>query len=63
MVKTKPVVSWNKNAYTSLKRAYKRIKEESIFNAEKVREAILSEGSYTVNHKKSTQSPGKIPAG
>jgi plasmid stabilization system protein ParE len=41
MVKKKLVVAWDKSAYTSLQRAYDYIKEDSLVNAERVREEIL----------------------
>lgn len=39
--KTTLVVVWDKTAYTSLQVAYDYIKEESLVNAEQVREGIL----------------------
>lgn len=39
---SQPVVSWNKNAYVALQKAYEYIKETSPANAEKVKEGILS---------------------
>lgn len=39
--KTKSVVVWDKPAYASLQQAYNYIKEDSLSNAEKVREGIL----------------------
>lgn len=38
----KPEVVWNKVAEASLKKAYQQIKEDSLKNAEKVRNEILS---------------------
>ena len=46
----KPIVVWSKVAEASLKREYKRIKEESPKNAEKVRDGILSETRKLANH-------------
>lgn len=39
--KTKLVVVWDKPAYTSLQIAYDYIKEDSLVNADRVREGIL----------------------
>ena len=40
MVKKK-LVAWDKPAYASLQRAYDYVKEDSLVNAERVREGIL----------------------
>ena len=54
MVK-KPIVVWNKEAEHSLQRAYRKIKEDSVQNAEKVRRELLSETRRLSDH------PGLYP--
>jgi len=68
MVK-KPVVVWNKVAEASLKRAYKRIQQDSPQNAEKVRREILAETRRLADHpemypkdKFKNQNPGNYRA-
>lgn len=68
MVK-KPIVVWNKEAEASLQREYKRIKEESPKNAEKVRDEILAETRKLAIHpemyppdKFKDQNPGNYRA-
>jgi plasmid stabilization system protein ParE len=39
--KSNPAVVWNKRAYISLQKAYKTIKEDSLQNAQMVRDEIL----------------------
>ena len=46
----KPVVVWNKRAYASLQKAYKTIKEDSLVNAEKVRNDILKITGQLADH-------------
>jgi len=48
--KMKPVIVWDKLAYTSLQQAYNYIKEDSYRNAEKVREGILKIADSLVDH-------------
>lgn len=39
--KTLPIIIWNKRAVNNLQKAYEYIKEDSLVNAEKVRNAII----------------------
>ncbi len=48
--KVKPVIVWDKPAYTSLEQAYNYIKEDSYSNAEKVREGILKLADSLADH-------------
>ena len=41
MVKNIPVIIWNKKASIYFKKVYEKIKEDSLVNAEKVREGIV----------------------
>lgn len=59
------VVVWNKVAESSLKKAYQRVKEESLQNAEKVRDEILAATRELTDHpekyppdKFKSQNPG-----
>lgn len=68
MVK-KPMVVWNKIAEASLKNEYERIKEDSLKNAEKVRDEILAETRKLCEHpemyppdKFKHQNPGNYRA-
>ena len=65
----KPNVVWNKVAEVSLKREYKRIKEDSPKNAEKVRGEILAATRKLADHpemfppdKFKNQNPGNYRA-
>lgn len=65
----KPIVVWNKAAEVTLKKAYQRIKEDSLQNAEKVRDEILAETRKLANHpemyppdKFKNQNPGNYRA-
>ena len=48
--KNVPVVSWDKPAYGSLQKIFNYIKQDSLTNAEKVRDGILKITSSLPNH-------------
>lgn len=65
----KPILVWNKVAEASLEREYKRIKEDSPKNAEKVKNEIFAETRRLPDHpeihppdKFKNQNPGNYRA-